>query len=732
MKVGDVVVIDDSKGVHGFIINPTDPPAYLNYTIENPFSIKLMTESLLDISPLSDPNEDYEYLFGSSLVAENIKEILLKKYSDKATIKDYQYLVDLSHKILPSVEKEFLIPLQKQLRFNLLFKAGNLYAVQELWEEARDRYLLALSEGDPSYPNYVYLPYNLGNVYYQIKNYEDSIYYYEKALSLAPSDNQINNNIGNVYYRLGELEESKAQEFFKKQQYVEALKKSLDSLKEYEKSINYYKKADNKSDKDFILNLINGYLALEREHSKTIRVCDKAQKLYRDKNNQEREGKLENIFGMERILREKEQEIRIYSQKLLSEFIPQAFKRSLTPIDHAYVYNAKGNIYFERGDLFNAIQSYLESLELIKNKEKSQDQYLHATVKANLARAYSANDDFPNAEKYYYQAAKLDPSYEDQYCWFMAKHYWNLKNQEAANAYIERIKLSIQDRKQDYKLCKEADDAHRNGDYRKALPLYQKIFKMGKGYLPALVGLGATLVRVNDNFKKGIGKLIEVKEIKYDELSVETDLVLHDICNGAIEYYINKRIIDDKTWDLLSEQGKKILRDIAWMDFDPSRAIKLRRGDLILDLIQLEFHRVFTEKWIGWLKKKGIDPASVPFKEGNLADRTLTVGEIRYALSTLHVHSPTYKSLYEPPKLAAEFIIENMDSSSQQTLKNLWRSIKDNKLEDFRTDLIHKRAHSEKKLALKQFRKIALENQNSFLKLLVQISMKKGIFYKVL
>ena len=69
-------------------------------------------------------------------------------------------------------------------------KANQLYN-QEKFQEAIELYKTILDSGEESPALY----YNLGNSYYKQSNIGPSIYYYEKALQLAPGDEDILNNL---------------------------------------------------------------------------------------------------------------------------------------------------------------------------------------------------------------------------------------------------------------------------------------------------------------------------------------------------------------------------------------------------------------------------------------------------------------------------------------------------------------------------------------------------------
>ncbi len=69
-------------------------------------------------------------------------------------------------------------------------RANSLYN-QEKYQDAIDTYKSILDAGQES----VSLYYNLGNAHYKLSNIGPSIYYYEKALELAPNDEDITNNL---------------------------------------------------------------------------------------------------------------------------------------------------------------------------------------------------------------------------------------------------------------------------------------------------------------------------------------------------------------------------------------------------------------------------------------------------------------------------------------------------------------------------------------------------------
>lgn len=72
-----------------------------------------------------------------------------------------------------------------------LFEQGNTLYNDGNYTEAIEKYQAILDSGKHSAELY----FNLGNAYYKLNNIAPSIYYYEKALQLAPNDPDILNNI---------------------------------------------------------------------------------------------------------------------------------------------------------------------------------------------------------------------------------------------------------------------------------------------------------------------------------------------------------------------------------------------------------------------------------------------------------------------------------------------------------------------------------------------------------
>ena len=75
---------------------------------------------------------------------------------------------------------------------NTLFVEGNKLYQQEKYQEAIDNYLKVEKQGKRSADFY----YNLANAYYKSNKVAPAIYYYEKALQLAPNNKDIKVNLG--------------------------------------------------------------------------------------------------------------------------------------------------------------------------------------------------------------------------------------------------------------------------------------------------------------------------------------------------------------------------------------------------------------------------------------------------------------------------------------------------------------------------------------------------------
>lgn len=72
-----------------------------------------------------------------------------------------------------------------------LFEKANSEYAEANYEEAARLYEEIIDNGETSVAVY----YNLGNTYYKLNEVGPSVYYYEKALQLAPNDEDVKNNI---------------------------------------------------------------------------------------------------------------------------------------------------------------------------------------------------------------------------------------------------------------------------------------------------------------------------------------------------------------------------------------------------------------------------------------------------------------------------------------------------------------------------------------------------------
>ncbi len=85
----------------------------------------------------------------------------------------------------------FLAPMVANAQDDALFYKASKDYNEGNYAEAAKNYLSILEQGQHSAALY----YNLGNTYYKLNDIGPSIYYYEKALLLAPNDQEIMNNL---------------------------------------------------------------------------------------------------------------------------------------------------------------------------------------------------------------------------------------------------------------------------------------------------------------------------------------------------------------------------------------------------------------------------------------------------------------------------------------------------------------------------------------------------------
>ena len=85
-----------------------------------------------------------------------------------------------------------VINISEAQKNDVLFDQGTSRYAKEQYQQAIDSWKLIEKTGNESAALY----YNLGNAYYKLNKVAPSIYYYEKALQLAPNDADIKTNLG--------------------------------------------------------------------------------------------------------------------------------------------------------------------------------------------------------------------------------------------------------------------------------------------------------------------------------------------------------------------------------------------------------------------------------------------------------------------------------------------------------------------------------------------------------
>ena len=85
-----------------------------------------------------------------------------------------------------------VIGISEAQKNDVLFDQGTSRYAKEQYQQAIDSWKLIEKTGNESAALY----YNLGNAYYKLNKVAPSIYYYEKALQLAPNDTDIKTNLG--------------------------------------------------------------------------------------------------------------------------------------------------------------------------------------------------------------------------------------------------------------------------------------------------------------------------------------------------------------------------------------------------------------------------------------------------------------------------------------------------------------------------------------------------------
>ena len=122
---------------------------------------------------------------------------------------------------------------------------GNAYYDLKEYKKAIECYKKAIELK----PDYYDAHYNMGNAYDDLKEYEKAIECYKKAIELKPDDHDVHYNMGNAYYDLKKY--GKAIECYEKALEIEPYDRdphynmgnAYYDLKEYEKAIDCYEKA---------------------------------------------------------------------------------------------------------------------------------------------------------------------------------------------------------------------------------------------------------------------------------------------------------------------------------------------------------------------------------------------------------------------------------------------------------------------------------------------------------
>ena len=203
---------------------------------------------------------------------------------------------------------------------------------------------------------------NLGNIYVNIKEYENAIKEFEEAIRLKAKYFEVYNNLGIVYQL--------------QKQYEEAIRK-------YEKAIeinpNYAEAYNN----------LAGVYALLEEYEKAISLCEKALSLGRDTPE------IQNNLGAIYALQGKYEEAIIHYIKTIE----------MNP-DHFDAYKNLGIIY-------NAQEKYSRAVKALTKAAKLNPRC--ANTHNELGLAYKNLGKYAKAVKEYETALKIDPEYFQSY-----------------------------------------------------------------------------------------------------------------------------------------------------------------------------------------------------------------------------------------------------------------------------------------------------------------------------
>ena len=265
---------------------------------------------------------------------------------------------------------------------------GNAYYRLDRYEESIPYYEKAVEIK----PDYHHGWNNLGAAYYRLDRYEESIPYYEKAVEIKPDYHHGWNNLGNAYYRLDRYEESipyyeKAVEI--KPDYHHGWNNLGDAyyrLDRYEESIPYYEKAvEIKPDYHHGWNNLGAaYYRLDR-YEESIPYYEKAVEIKPDYHHGW------NNLGTAYYALDRDEESIPYYEKAV-EIKP----------DYHHGWNNLGNAYYRLDRYEESIPYYEKAVEI------KPDSHIGWN---NLGNAYYALDRDEESIPYYEKAVEIKPDY---------------------------------------------------------------------------------------------------------------------------------------------------------------------------------------------------------------------------------------------------------------------------------------------------------------------------------
>lgn len=311
-----------------------------------------------------------------------------------------------------------------QLQAWLLNSLGNVYADLRQYEQAIAAYQRALQTGGlPDKGAKVYN--NLGNVYRDLGQYERAIAEYQRAVELDPKDVTPHNSLGNVYRDQGRYEEAiaayrRAIELAPKDATPHnGLGNVYRDQGRYEEAIAAYQRAielDPKYDPPHN-GLGNVYYQQDR-YEEAIAACQRAIEL-----NPNFAGYHDNLGKVYRDLRQHEQAIAAYQRAIELDPNLAAPRNGLGTVyadlgqyeqaiaeyqraieldpNLAAPHNGLGNVYYQQGWHEKAIAEYEQAIELDPNE---------TGYHGNLGNVYSALGQPEQAIAEYERAIELDPT----------------------------------------------------------------------------------------------------------------------------------------------------------------------------------------------------------------------------------------------------------------------------------------------------------------------------------